>query len=193
MPSPNDYVVCDREKDYYTWWYDRTEYFTCYGDEHCCGNAWDRHCCDGAAVRTGMIIGMTVSLCLITLTLVCLFNACYHYKKQTKQYHNVVHWYEASLSRGKPPSPPKQKPQMMAQTISSVSGQLPIPPTAPQHGQEYYTNRVEMPNPATLYASTDINSMAAPFVPGPALYVEPTLNQQLASPYQPRKAVGPFY
>ena len=29
-----------------------------------------------------------------------------------------------------------------AQTISSVSGQAPIPPTAPQHGQEYYTNRV---------------------------------------------------
>ena len=29
-----------------------------------------------------MIIGMTVSLCLITLTLACLFNACYHYKKQ---------------------------------------------------------------------------------------------------------------
>ena len=67
--------------------------------------------------------------------------------------------------------------------------------------------KVEMPTSATLYASTDVNSMAAPFVPGPALYVEPTLNQQvawfakrtfsdffqLASPYQPRKAVGPFY
>ena len=39
--------------------------------------------------------------------------------------------------------------------------------------------KVEMPNPATLYASTDVNSMAAPFVPGPALYVEPTLNQQV--------------
>ena len=30
--------------------YDRTEYFTCYGDEHCCGNAWDRHCCDGVII-----------------------------------------------------------------------------------------------------------------------------------------------
>ena len=39
--------------------------------------------------------------------------------------------------------------------------------------------KVEMPDPATLYASTDINSLAAPFVPGPALYVEPTLNQQV--------------
>ena len=39
--------------------------------------------------------------------------------------------------------------------------------------------KVEMPDPATLYASTDVNSMAAPFVPGPALYVEPTLNQQV--------------
>ena len=39
--------------------------------------------------------------------------------------------------------------------------------------------KVEMPDPATLYASTDINSMAAPFVPGPALYVEPTFNQQV--------------
>ena len=77
---------------------------------------------------------------------------------RTKHYHNVIHWYEASLSRGKPSSQPKQKPHMMVftlcncvifmdmmiktlflqpQTISSVSGQTSTP-----HGQEYYTNRV---------------------------------------------------
>ena len=35
-----------------------------------------------APLNTGMIIGLTVSICLITLTMVCLFTACYHYKKQ---------------------------------------------------------------------------------------------------------------
>ena len=36
---------------------------------------------------------------------------------RTKHYHNVVHWYEASLSRGKP-----QKPQMMVLLLP-----LPLP------------------------------------------------------------------
>ena len=41
-----DVVVCDREKDYWDWWWDSTEYFTCDHNQFCCGDAWNRKCCD---------------------------------------------------------------------------------------------------------------------------------------------------
>ena len=41
---------------------------------------------------------------------------------RTKHYHNVIHWYEASLSRGKPSSQPKQKPHMMVFTLCNLHG-----------------------------------------------------------------------
>merc|ERR1712038_660505 len=86
-------VVCDRERDHYYWWMTSSEYFTCEPNEKCCGDAWNRHCCDKGP-DDGIIIGLAILFSILTLALLCSIISLYHYKKKTKHYHNVVHWYE---------------------------------------------------------------------------------------------------
>ena len=86
-----------------------TEYFTCESPEKCCGDAWNRYCCDKVGggwdsniiytvfqkgMDDGLIIGLAIFFSFLTLALICFIISLYHYKKKTKHYHNVVHWYE---------------------------------------------------------------------------------------------------
>ena len=42
----------------------------------------------------GLIIGLAILFSILTLALICFIISLYHYKKKTKHYHNVVHWYQ---------------------------------------------------------------------------------------------------
>merc|ERR1712223_1724160 len=45
----NNYVVCSKEQsspNSYSWAYTSWTYFRCENGQSCCGNAWNRYCCN---------------------------------------------------------------------------------------------------------------------------------------------------
>ena len=45
-------------------------------------------------IDTGFVVGLTVFLSLAFIFMIAMATTCYHYKKKTKHYHNVTHWYK---------------------------------------------------------------------------------------------------
>ena len=75
-----------------------TEYFECEYDQSCCGDAWDRYCCDKSK-NAALIIGLVLFAIIGILFGICLCIAVYHFKKKTKYYYNFVNWYAKPLSK----------------------------------------------------------------------------------------------
>jgi len=185
-------VVCDKEVDYHYWWLTSTEYFTCDYHEDCCGDAWDRHCCEKNDDGTVLIVGLTLFFAILTISCVCLAIAVYHFKKKTKYYYNFVNGYYKPITDFKNKKKKKKERRKSSISIFSIGPiSLNIDEKdlkhAQSHGQQPGVGGVDAgggggwahpslvkPDPISLqHAPVDVHTTAHPFMPGPAVYQAP--------------------
>lgn len=93
-------MVCSREKSDYFWYLQSWEYFSCPSTQKCCGNAWNRYCCEKSGTDPDFIALYLMSGLMIVV-LMCLLFSFYLLKNRRHSHYLKFHeWWSNAVARG---------------------------------------------------------------------------------------------